>query len=241
MPIAFAITIGLLVLLFASPLAQNVISRDHSTFSSSRTCSSFISLESHHSVGELSKGKFLVSSRQIGDPRFMETVLLLIQHDSYGTVGLIINRPTQLKLSDIFPDIKGQLKEEHFTYIGGPVAMTNIQFLIHPRSNPEESQWVFDDVYVSSSKTVLDDLIKNPNGNVKFRIYAGYAGWISGQLEQEVLRGDWHVMQADAETIFDKAPSEIWPDLIRASELIRINNYRGNSFETTQKTHMGGT
>lgn len=195
---------------------------DHPAFLPSPTFHGFVSLDRHQPNGRLSKGKFLVASRQIRDPRFMESVILLVRHDLQGTVGLVVNRPTTARLSDFFPEIKEQRGEEHFTYIGGPVGMTQIQLLIRQSNRSEESQWIFDDVYVSSSKTVFDRLIKKPDGKVNFRAYAGYAGWFFGQLEQEVMRGDWRVVEADAETIFNKSATEIWPDLIRTTEIIRI-------------------
>lgn len=182
----------------------------------------FVSLDRHQPNGRLSKGKFLVASRQIRDPRFMETVILLLQHDLNGTVGLVVNRPTTARISDFLPEIKEQHGEEHFTYIGGPVDMNQIHLLIRQPDRPEESQGIFDDVYVSSSRAVLERLIKKPDRKVKFRAYAGYAGWVFGQLEHEVMRGEWRVMQADAETIFNKSAAEVWPDLIRKTETIRI-------------------
>jgi len=100
--------------------------------------------------------------------------------------------------------------------------MTQIQLLIRQPNRSEEFHSIFDDVYVSLSKTVLERLVKKPDGKVKFRAYAGYAGWVFGQLEQEVMRGDWRVVQADAETIFNKSASEMWPDLIRKTEIIGI-------------------
>ncbi len=100
--------------------------------------------------------------------------------------------------------------------------MNQIQLLIRQPSRSEESYLVFDDVYVSASKAVLERLIKKPDRKVKFRAYAGYAGWVFGQLELEVMRGDWRVAQADADTIFNKSASEIWPDLIRKLEIIRV-------------------
>jgi putative transcriptional regulator len=195
---------------------------DHAALLSLPASSRLISLGHRQLNGRVSKGKFLVASRQIRDPRFKETVILLIQHDLNGTVGLIVNRPTTVRLSDFFPEIKEQPGREHFTYIGGPVGMAQVHLLIHLPDKSEGSQWIFDDVYVSASKTVLENLIKNPDGEAKFRAYAGYAGWITGQLEQEILRGDWQVARADAETIFKKPSSEIWLDLIRETETIRI-------------------
>lgn len=216
------------VLYDASPQPANPACRITDRYSNHPSCLSpaafhgFVSLDRHQPNGRLSKGKFLVASRQIRDPRFMESVILLVQHDLQGTVGLVVNRPTTARLSDFFTEIKEQRGEEHFTYIGGPVGMTQVQLLIRQPNKSEESQWIFDDVYVSSSKTVLDRLIKKPEGKVKFRAYAGYAGWFFGQLEQEVMRGDWRVVQADAETIFNKSATEIWPDLIRKLEIIQI-------------------
>jgi putative transcriptional regulator len=214
----------------ASPQPANLACRitghysNHSACLSPAAFRSFVSLDRHQPNGRLSKGKFLVASRQIRDPRFQETVILLIQHDLNGTVGLIVNRPTTVRLSDFFPEIKEGQGSEHFTYIGGPVGMTQVLLLIHVEKKLEGSQWIFDDVYVSSSKAVLEQLIEIPAGETKFRAYAGYAGWGSGQLEQEIARGDWHVAQADAKTIFIKPPAEIWPDLIRKTEMIRVES-----------------
>lgn len=194
----------------------------HAAFLSLPASRSLISLGNRQLNGRLSKGKFLVASRQIRDPRFKETVILLIQHDINGTVGLIVNRPTTVRLSDFFPEIKERKGDEHFTYIGGPVGMNQVLLLIRLQNKSEGSQWIFDDVYVSASKTVLEKLIKNPDGEAKFRAYAGYAGWIGGQLQQEMWRGDWEAVRADAETIFKKPPEKIWPDLIRETEAVRI-------------------
>jgi putative transcriptional regulator len=62
----------------------------------------------------------------------------------------------------------------------------------------------------------------------KFRLYAGYAGWGAGQLDQELLRGDWRILQADAETVFDKNPEKIWQDLIRRSSAVQVK-FKGPS------------
>ncbi len=195
---------------------------DQPAFLSPAAFHGFVSLDRRQQSGRLSRGKFLVASRQIRDPRFAETVILLIQHDSNGTVGLIVNRPTDARLSDFFPEIKEQQGREHFAYIGGPVGMNQILLLIRQPYRSEDSKLVFDDVYVGLSKAVLERLVMKPDEKVKFRAYAGYAGWVFGQLENEVMRGDWRVVQADAETIFSKSAPEIWPDLIRKFEIIQM-------------------
>ena len=181
-----------------------------------------VSLGNPQLNSRLSKGKFLVASRKLKDARFMETVILLIHHDSNGTVGLIVNLPTTIKLSSLVPEIKEQPGKEHFTYIGGPVGVNQILLLVRSRNKPEGCHWIFDDVYVSASRSVFEQLMKEPSGEATFRAYAGYAGWGAGQLEWEVLKGDWQIAGADAEAIFKKPSSDIWKDLNRENDPIYI-------------------
>jgi putative AlgH/UPF0301 family transcriptional regulator len=126
---------------------------------------------------ELSKGKFLIASRKLGDPRFQETVVLLISYDRNGAAGLIINRPVKMSLSDAFPDSQIFKKSKDTVYFGGPVELNRLLFLIRSPGRPEESARVFDSVYVSSSRPVLDRMISKPKAGEHVRVYAGYAGW----------------------------------------------------------------
>jgi putative transcriptional regulator len=81
---------------------------------------------------------------------------------------------------------------------------------------PEGANEVTAGVYISSSWKVLEDLMKKePAKDERFRLFAGYAGWAPSQLDFERTRGDWHVLKADAETVFSQNPSELWPELIR--------------------------
>jgi putative transcriptional regulator len=163
---------------------------------------------------ELAQGKFLVADRRLMDPNFRETVVLLIRYGPDGAMGLVINRPVQLKLSTVLPDIKELDRRKETLYLGGPVEPTRILLLVRSANPPEASMPVFGDVYLSSSQKVLQRLIKKPVKEERFRIYAGYAGWAPKQLESECDRGHWHVLKADTETLFDKKSSEIWQELI---------------------------
>ncbi|MBE9534083.1 MAG: YqgE/AlgH family protein [Proteobacteria bacterium] len=171
---------------------------------------------------ELSKGKFLVASKQLRDPQFFETVVLLIQYNTQGAMGLVINRPTTVKLSKVLPEIEGLQKRSDTIYLGGPVAKNQLMLLIRTNSPPEGSRLVFKDIYLSSSQTIIEKMIDNPDTPEKFRVYAGYAGWAPGQLDQEVSRGGWHILQADEESVFDKTPLKIWPELIRRSSALWV-------------------
>jgi putative transcriptional regulator len=164
---------------------------------------------------DLSQGKFLVAGRRLMDPNFRETVVLIIRYGPDGTIGLVINRPVGIKLSTVLPDMKGLERSKETLYLGGPVEPARVLLLVRSAKPPEASMPVFGDVYLSSSQKVLQDLIKNPVKDARFRIYAGYAGWAPKQLESELDRGHWHVLKADPETLFDKKSSEIWQELIQ--------------------------
>ena len=172
----------------------------------------------YDSKEELAKGKFLVASRKLRDPNFKETVVLLIDYGQDGAMGLVINRPSEIKLATVFPDIKALKDRKETIYVGGPVAVNRMLLLVGTALVPEASQEVIQDVYISSSWKVLERLIKNEAKKERFRIFAGHAGWAPNQLDFERSRGDWHVLKADAETVFDKNPAKIWKELIlRAS------------------------
>jgi putative transcriptional regulator len=125
-----------------------------------------------------------------------------------------------VKVSTILPEVEGLEPQTDTVYIGGPVAANHMLLLVRSGSEPEESRHIFEDVYVSSSQTALQQMIEKSDGGNRFRVYAGHAGWAPGQLEQEVSRGSWHVLEADAETVFDKTPSQIWPEMIQRSPML---------------------
>jgi len=164
---------------------------------------------------DLAQGKFLVADRRLMDPNFRETVVLLIRYGPDGAIGLVINRPVELKLSTVLPDIKELDRSKETLYLGGPVEPARVLLLVRSAKPPEASMPVFGDVFLSSSQKVLQGLIKKPVKEERFRIYAGYAGWAPKQLESEFDRGHWHVLNADTETLFDKKSSEIWQELIQ--------------------------
>lgn len=166
---------------------------------------------------QLAKGKFLVASRELMDPNFLETVILLADYGPNGASGLVVNRPSRTTLAELLPDEEWLRPRNDTIYIGGPVAQDRLLLLIRTAKQPEASHLVFDDVYISGSASTLRDLTGRESESTKFLPYLGYAGWAPGQLENEVRRGDWWIVPADTDAIFDQPSTSLWQKLIERS------------------------
>jgi len=174
-----------------------------------------ISIERTDPARKVAAGTFLVADRSMNDPRFRQTVILMVRHDARGSAGIVINRPSELKLSHLFPDSEEKLGKEQFIYQGGPVAMQEMTCLMRLRKSIAGAERIFGNVYITSSRPVLEGMIEKHDADDRFRVYAGYAGWVEGQLAAEIARGKWKVMSADAKYLFDVPAGDIWSDLMR--------------------------
>lgn len=170
----------------------------------------------------LARGRFLVAAEKMGDPRFAEAVILLVEYGQSGALGLIINRPTEMTLSGVLPDLGAPEDHDRTVYLGGPVDVTRLTILVQSDDGLIESAHVFRDVYVTGSRKALEQLLRGEPGSGTFRIYAGYAGWAPQQLEREIAAGGWHVVEADTASVFRKEPSRVWPDLMRQLSVLWV-------------------
>ena len=170
-------------------------------------------------AAEPSASLFLVAKPQLADPNFGQSVVLLTQFGRLGSMGVIVNRPTGLALARVFTDVKRLAQADDKFFFGGPVSRDVLLFVFHAPEKPDEAFEVLDGVYISSDKELLQELLGRDKPLEALRVFMGYAGWAPGQLEAEISRGDWDVVQADARTIFAKKPEAVWPELSRrASE-----------------------
>ena len=164
---------------------------------------------------ELGVGSFLVASRDLLDPNFSHTVVLLLDYSDNGALGLIINRPTEVKLGELVTDLEGVQERPETVWVGGPVAHGQMVLLLRSKKEIEGARRVFENVHFTASRLVLERLLESDN---EFRVYAGYAGWGAGQLEGEIDRGSWHVLPGAADMVFDPSPLELWRELITRGE-----------------------
>jgi putative AlgH/UPF0301 family transcriptional regulator len=168
---------------------------------------------------DLAIGKFLVASRDLGDPNFAKTVILLVHYsDDQGAVGLVLNRRTDVPISRVFQDLKEAKGRTDPVYVGGPVELNSVLALLKTKTKPENASRVFGDVYLISNKDVLKATMASGAEASVFHAYVGYAGWGAGQLEHEVELGAWHIMAADSATVFQADPDSVWQRMIQRTE-----------------------
>ena len=174
------------------------------------------------------KGVFLVAKPGMADPRFQRSVVLVLAHSDKGTLGLIINRPTEVPLSRVLPDLQEPDAERHALFFGGPVGMDMLIFLMRSGAPPEHARHVMTDVYFSVDRDTLEQLLTKHKARSELRLYIGHSGWGPGQLAAEIARGDWLLARADSATVFEKDLQTIWPQLIdKPPSPGRFIQYRG--------------
>ena len=168
---------------------------------------------------ELGAGKLLVASRGLTDPIFAKTVVLLVQYDDEGVVGLILNRRTDVPLSRVLEGIKAANHRSDPAYLGGPVETPGVFALLRSRAKLEGAQNIFGAVYLISTKALFEQTILARPSPRDFHVYLGYAGWTKNQLRKEVELGAWFIFPPGAETVFDSDPDSLWSRMIQKTEL----------------------
>lgn len=162
------------------------------------------------------RGVFLVAVPEMPDPRFRQTVILIIEHSHQGgTHGLVINRPTELTIDGPFPEIDADVGGKHRVYLGGPVAPSSFAFLHRRATLAESSREVLAGVFIAADRQMLNELSSSASPG-SLRTFFGYAGWAPGQLDLELATGSWQLVRADAPTVFsDEDPALLWRRLNR--------------------------
>jgi putative transcriptional regulator len=170
------------------------------------------------SHGNLSTGSILVASEGLADPNFAESVILIVQYDAaHGTLGLMLNRRTEIPVSRLFPKVKHASADP--VYLGGPVAITSVQALLRMPQRTDQATPITDDLYVTGRRALMEKSIASRLGSSRFRLYLGSAGWAPGQLEREVQLGAWMVLHGRPQIVFDENPDSLWSRLIQESHL----------------------
>lgn len=158
-------------------------------------------------------GLFLIAKPTLRDPNFTRTVVLVTQAEDASTVGVIVNRPSQLRLSQLLsPEFPTQNYREPL-FLGGPVMRQAIVALFHSDSIPHAPAFhVLKDIYLTMHPDNIHKLLADPAA--RYRLYAGFSGWAPRQLESEFMRDGWYVLPADEPMLFRKSTEGLWEELV---------------------------
>jgi len=143
-------------------------------------------------------GHFLVASRYLRDPNFAQAVVLMIQHDEEGAVGVVINRPADKTVREVWDAIGfDPCDRDDLLYVGGPVPGPLVA--VHTLE-PFSEREIVSGVHVAMHRDAVDLIVRKKD--LSLRLYSGHAGWGSGQLEGELAAGGWLTTEATKDDIF---------------------------------------
>jgi putative transcriptional regulator len=161
------------------------------------------------------KGKILVASPQLLDPNFARALVLIVQHDENGAMGLVLNRPLETTVGEAWTQVSAvPYPNEDPLFQGGPCE--GPLMVVH-RDSKRGQMEVGDGAYLSSDADVVRQLVSDMTEPMKF--FVGYSGWTALQLEAELQEGAWLVAPIESEHIFE-TPMTMWESLIKAQNRI---------------------
>jgi putative transcriptional regulator len=162
-------------------------------------------------------GKLLIAEPMLGDPNFDRTVVLMVEHNDEGALGVVLNRPTDLEVGTVLSEWADLAATPTVLYLGGPVEQNGVLALARRRGAGALPGWspVVGDVGTIDLHLEPVDLAP---GVEAVRFFAGYAGWGPGQLESELEEGAWLVVDARADDVFAADPDVMWRAVLRRQQ-----------------------
>jgi putative transcriptional regulator len=168
---------------------------------------------------EPSAGRLLIAAPALLDPNFARSVVLLLDHTEEGTLGVIINRPTELPVRDVLGGWADLVTGPGVVFQGGPVGLDSalgLAWLGVPFRDGDEEPLGWRQLYDSIGLVDLDAPPEVVGASLQsLRIFAGYAGWGAGQLEAELTQGAWYVVESLPRDAFSVQPQGLWRGVLR--------------------------
>jgi putative transcriptional regulator len=177
---------------------------------------------------------FLIAMPAMGDPNFNETVTYVCKHDGEGALGIVINRPTDMSLGEVFAQLSMEVRDQNQAarpvLSGGPVAR-DTGFVLHHSSNGYESTlYTGGDIRVTVSPDILSAIARG-EGPEPVLVALGYAGWGAGQLEAELRANAWLSVRADQSILFETPFEQRWAAAVGllGVDIHQITTYAGHA------------
>jgi putative transcriptional regulator len=160
-------------------------------------------------------GRLLVATPALKDPTFRRAVVLLLDHNAEGALGLVMNRPLEVGVDAVLPGWQPYATDPGRLFQGGPVSLDSALGVVAVPGEGAEPVGVRR-LIGSLGLVDLDTPPEVVAGGVSgLRIFAGYSGWAPGQLEDEIGEGSWYVIDAEARDPFTGSPQDLWREVLR--------------------------
>jgi len=156
------------------------------------------------------QGQLLISSPALVDPNFRRTVVLITHHDEEGAMGLVLTRPSDMRVSDAVPEFADLPGADGVVHVGGPVQPEAIMALAEFEDADDALAPVVGTVGFVSAESDVGELSIQ-----RLRVFAGYSGWGAGQLEAELEEPSWIVARAEPGDAFADDPDELWRTVLQ--------------------------
>ena len=168
------------------------------------------------------RGHLLIAGADLWDPNFRRTVVLVGHHDGEGAVGVVLNRSTEVAVDEAVPPLAELVAPGERLFVGGPV-QPQAAVVVADFEQPERAEVLaLSTIGFLPEEAELEDV----GGIRRARIFAGYAGWGPGQLEEELETDSWVVEPARPDDVFTPTPERLWGDVLRrkgpAYDLLRL-------------------
>ncbi|WP_433531622.1 YqgE/AlgH family protein [Micromonospora sp. CA-263727] len=160
-------------------------------------------------------GKLLVATPALKDPNFDRTVVLLVAHEPGGALGVVLNRATEVPVADVLRDWGDLARHPAVLFEGGPVQPDSAICLARMRQPVRRLKGFHQVAGAVGTLDLSVDAQRLRESVESIRVFAGYAGWGTGQLEQEIEEGSWFVLDALPGDAFVERPDDLWPMVLR--------------------------
>lgn len=175
-------------------------------------------------MGQFHVARLLAATPLLEDPTFERTVVLLLDHDEDGALGVVLNRPSKVRVADVLGDWSAAVATPPVVFGGGPVEPTA---LVAIGRTTKEAARATDGWTPLFERLRLVDLEDDPalasQGLTAMRVFSGYAGWAPDQLETEIVQGAWFPLDAEPQDVFSDDPDELWRRVLaRQSGALRM-------------------
>jgi putative transcriptional regulator len=174
---------------------------------------------SESGVARVEVGDLLVATPGLLDPNFERSVVLLLDTDEDGALGVVLNRPTTVAVAEILPDWVQRVGAPDVLFQGGPVSTdsalavgASMTLGTDPNVEPVGFRRLYDDVGIVDLDAPTDLIAP---ALTHLRIFAGYAGWGPGQLDEELMSGAWYVVESEPGDVSSPRPESLWRAVLR--------------------------